>query len=487
MNFVSIEFLLFFPLVLLLYWLLPARYRWILLLAASYFFYLYWNPWTLFLLLGTTVFSYIAARAIAATDCKCKRTFWLVLTLVVCLGCLIVFKYMGFLAENVTAILHYFGTPTHDLVLNILLPVGISFYTFQTLSYVIDVYRGDIQIETHFGYFALFVSYFPQLVAGPIERPSNLLPQLRAPHQPKAANLIDGLLLILRGFFKKLVIADYLATFVDVVYGTPDQAGGPAILLATVMFAYQIYCDFSGYSDIASGVARMMGIKLMKNFNNPYSATCIQDFWRRWHISLTSWFSDYIYKPLGGSRRGVGRRCINIMIIFLISGAWHGASWTYIIWGGIHGIYLMVGILWRRWRGVRTQEVSVGIGRFGRRFVTFSLVCFAWIFFRANSLADVLVLLRNLLNGWSTSGCGRDFKMLQLNSMDVIRIVLTYGCLRLLRRLPSWPVSGPGSVPYLRECAGTALTIFELVTLIVLAWLALLSVNATSSFLYFQF
>jgi D-alanyl-lipoteichoic acid acyltransferase DltB (MBOAT superfamily) len=490
MNFVSLEFLLFFPLVLLLYWLLPFRFRWILLLAASYFFYLYWAPWTLLLLLGTTLITYIAARAIAGAKSKRKRVFWMVLALAACLGCLVVFKYLGFLADNMTAILHLFGAPTHNYMLNIYLPVGISFYTFQTLSYVIDVYRGDIQAETHFGYYALFISYFPQLVAGPIERPSNLLPQLRAPHQFKAADMVAGLLLTLRGFFKKLVIADYFATFVEVVYGTPSQAGGPAISLATVLFAFQIYCDFSGYSDIAVGVARMMGIRLINNFNDPYSATSIQDFWRRWHISLTTWFTDYIYIPLGGSRRGIFRHCCNIMIIFLISGLWHGASWTYIIWGGIHGFYLLVGILWRNlcehW-GMRTHNQPTGINRATRRFTTFVLVCFAWIFFRANSLADVAVLFGRLLSGWSVSGLGNTIMLMQLDAMAVARMVLMFACLPLLRKLTGWPVSASGSAPTLQDCADVDLTVFILITLIALGWLALLSANAGSSFIYFQF
>jgi len=487
MNFVSIEFILFFPLVLFLYWILPFQYRWIHLLVSSYFFYLIWAPWTLLLLLTTTLISYIASRMIEGAKSRALRNFWLITTLIVCLGCLIVFKYLGFLTENVTTLLHLFGIPMQDIVLKIFLPVGISFYTFQTLSYVIDVYRGDIQAEKHLGYYALFVSYFPQLVAGPIERPSNLLPQLREKHFINPVDLVDGLKLMLRGFFKKLVIADYLATYVDVVYAAPDQADGPAIVIATVMFAFQIYCDFSGYSDIASGVARMMGIRLMKNFDHPYSATSIQDFWRRWHISLTTWLSDYIYKPLGGSRRGVLRRCVNVLIVFLISGAWHGASWTYIIWGGIHGVYMLVGILWRNLRGEYKRTRSSVLSDTIRCLFTFTLVCFAWLVFRANSLTDLVVLLHGLFTGWTSAGIDNMFAILQLDVLALIRITLMLFCLWQLKRLPVWGAARPESSNSLQECAKTALFVFEMITLIALTWLSLLSINAASSFIYFQF
>jgi D-alanyl-lipoteichoic acid acyltransferase DltB (MBOAT superfamily) len=487
MNFVSVEFLLFFPVVLVLYWLLPFKYRWVLLLAASYIFYLYWNPWSLLLLFAMTVISYIAGKAIAPAKSEVQRRLWMFLTLVICLGCLVVFKYLGFLTENVTAILKLFGVPTHDIVVNIFLPIGISFYTFQALSYVIDVYRKEIEPERHFGYFTLYIAYFPQVVAGPIERSTNLLPQLLVSHERKTADMITGLQMILQGFFKKLVIADYLSTYVDVVYETPHQAGGPAIVLATIFFAFQIYCDFSGYSDIAVGTARMMGIQLMKNFDNPYSATSIQEFWRRWHISLTSWFTDYIYIPLGGSRRGIVRRCINVMIVFLFSGIWHGASWTFIIWGGIHGVYLVAGILWRNLRGEDTQKNTKGIRRAFHCICTFALVCFAWIFFRAKSLEDIGVLLGNLRSGWSVNGLSSTLTIMQFNALDVIRMVMMFACLPLLSRLSQRPVSGLDDGCVLQDDIHTALIVFEMIILISLAWVALLSVNAGSSFIYFQF
>lgn len=487
MNFVSYEFLLFFPLVLVLYWWLPSQYRWIILLLASYFFYLYWNPWTMPLLLGTSFISYIAARKIARGESKKQRDLWLIFALVVCLGCLIIFKYLGFITENTLGVLQFFGAPVNDVVLNIILPVGISFYTFQTLSYVIDVYRGDISHETHFGYYALFISFFPQLVAGPIERPGHLLPQLHMPKVFKATNLITGLHLMLRGFFKKLVIADYLAKFVDVVYGAPTKASGPGILIATVLFAFQIYCDFSGYSDIAVGTAKMMGIQLMKNFNNPYSATSVQDFWRRWHISLTDWFADYIYKPLGGNRKGGRRHARNILIVFLISGAWHGASWTYIIWGGIHGIYLVVENLWKNYSEGHRESQPTYMSQMAKRLITFAFVCFAWLFFRGNSLGDVGVLLGKLWSEWSIDDFASTFIMMQLGITDMIRMILMFLCLQLFDKEQFSPEYKSEDDATLQGSAGSALIIFKMITIITLAWLSLVSVNASSSFIYFQF
>lgn len=486
MNFVSAEFILFFPFVLLLYWVLPYRFRWILLLIASYFFYLYWAPWTLLLLISTTIITYIAARIITVTRNKKLKSFWLAISLIVCLGCLIAFKYLGFITENLNNLLQFFGAPSGMFSLKVFLPVGISFYTFQTLSYVIDVYRGDIETETHPGYYALFISYFPQLVAGPIERPSNLLPQLRSKHVVSAEDLMAGLMLILRGFFKKLVIADYLAHFVDLVYRSPEQAGGAAVMISSIFFAFQIYCDFSGYSDIAAGAARMMGIRLMVNFNEPYSATGIQDFWRRWHISLTSWFTDYLYKPLGGSRKGLLRRCINIMIVFIVSGAWHGASWTFILWGGIHGILMLIEILWRKLCGYAGKQPE-GYRRAASQLITFLLVCFTWIFFRAATISDAFLLVRRLFTEWSFDGWMSSISLMKLGMTDIVRIILMFVCMKLLRRMPEGAVLENGKIHTLQEGAVTALAFFMMVSIVTIAWLALLSINANSTFLYFQF
>ena len=390
MNFNSLEFLVFFPLVFVLHWILPHRFRWTLLLAASWLFYFWWNPWTGFLLVGTTFVSWMCAKGIARTETAAVKRAWLALALAASLGCLGVFKYAGFFA-SVAGL---------ELALRIILPVGISFYTFQTLSYVIDVYRGAVKTEEHFGYYALFVSFFPQLVAGPIERPENLLPQLRAERRFSTEYFAAGGWLLLEGYFKKIVIADGLAPFVDRVYGAPGEALGPEIVLATVLFGVQIYCDFSGYSDIARGAAKLLGIDLMENFRRPYGAKTVREFWRRWHISLTSWFTDYVYIPLGGSRKGLSRQMLNIMIVFLLSGLWHGAGWTFVLWGLIHGLYQMGSVLLER------REKSAAKGNRARSVLchvrTFALVSLPWIFFRAASVEDAVVLLSRSTVGWGS-------------------------------------------------------------------------------------
>ena len=322
MNFISLTFVFLFPIVLILYWKLPWKYRELFLLAVSYFFYIKESSWAGGLLLLTTVTTYLAGLAIEKGR---HKKGWLIFTVAVCIGLLIGLKY---------------SVP----------PVGISFYTFQTMAYVIDVYRGEIAAEKNPRSYALFISFFPQLVAGPIERAGNLLGQLKEKHTKSRAALVNGAWLILRGFYKKVVVADYLAVYVDKVYSSPEKAGGIGAVLGTVFFAIQIYCDFSGYTDIARGAARMMGIRLMENFRHPYRAVSIQDFWRRWHISLTRWFTDYVYIPLGGNRKGFVKQCRNILIVFLLSGFWHGASWNFVVWGMIHGIYMTAALVMTRIR-----------------------------------------------------------------------------------------------------------------------------------------
>lgn len=307
MNFTSLEFIIFFPVVLILYWAMPGHRRWVLLLAASYLFYMSGSLRSGALLLFTTGVSYMAAlqmekiRSEKGAGTKGIK-MWMLFALVCCLGCLTLWKRKDFLA------------------------VGISFYTFQTLGYVLDVYHGRIPCERHFGYYALFVSFFPQLVAGPIERTENLLPQLKKVQAWKRNDFADGCWLLLKGFYKKLAVADYLATFVDVAYASPGEIGGLGAIFGILCFAGQIYCDFSGYTDIARGTARMMGIHLIENFEHPYGAEDIREFWKRWHMSLTKWFTDYVYIPLGGSRKGTLVHCRNIMVVFLLSGLWHGLS-----------------------------------------------------------------------------------------------------------------------------------------------------------------
>ena len=302
MTFNSWEFLIFYPIVALLYFALPRKFKWPMLLIASYYFYAFYQADLIFLIVGTTLVSWVSSLIIERTEKPAVKKLMLTLTLVVCFGVLFLYKYFNFMAGSVVSLVELFGGETPPIVLNLVLPVGISFYTFQTLSYVIDVYRGEVKTERNFFFYALFVSFFPQLVAGPIERPTNLMPQLRKTPKFNWEDFEKGSKHMLVGFFKKIAVADIIAPYVNAVYNNSDSSTAPAIIVATVLFAIQIYCDFSGYTDIAIGVSRIMGIRLMKNFDHPYVATTIKEFWARWHISLSGWFRDYVYIPLGGSR-----------------------------------------------------------------------------------------------------------------------------------------------------------------------------------------
>lgn len=398
MFFNSLHFLAFFPIVVGLYLVTPSRFRWILLLAASYYFYAAWRVEYLLLIIASTLVDYIAALAMDGTDKPKKRRLFLILSLVSNLGILFSFKYFNFFNESLRIAFATFQVPYDVPVLHVLLPVGISFYTFQTLSYTIDVYRGHRHAERHLGIFALYVAFFPQLVAGPIERSTRLLPQFLEKRGVTYERTIDGLRLMLWGFFKKLVIADRLAAYVNAVYSHPGDHSGLTIVLATYFFAFQIFCDFSGYSDIAIGSARILGYDLMENFRRPYFSKSIAEFWRRWHISLSTWFRDYLYIPLGGNRVVKWRWYYNLFIVFLISGLWHGANWTFVIWGALHGTYLIVGLATTdlRDRLFHRLGIRARVREWIAVAVTFHLVLFSWIFFRANSIQDVGVLVRRM-------------------------------------------------------------------------------------------
>lgn len=401
MLFNSIEFLIFFPVVAAIFFALPQRFRQVFLLAASYYFYMCWKAEYAILILVSTLIDYVAALRMGKTTEKSARTKYLILSLAANLGILFAFKYANFFNESIRAVLQqfniFYGFPGFDW----LLPVGISFYTFQSMSYTIDVYRGEKEPERRFTTFALYVAFFPQLVAGPIERSVRLLPQLDRTVRFDYDRLISGLRLMLWGFFKKVVIADRLAIYVNQVYNSPGEYQGFTLLLATYFFAFQIYCDFSGYSDIAIGTARIMGYDLMLNFRQPYFSQSISEFWKRWHISLSSWFKDYLYIPLGGNRVSKPRWYFNLLAVFLVSGLWHGANWTFALWGFLHGFYLVFSI-WTQ----KAREAMAGLLKIDRFpllqrglkiFLTFHLVCFAWVFFRANSVAEAFLILRNLL------------------------------------------------------------------------------------------
>lgn len=401
MLFNSAEFLVFFAVVASGYFVLPHRARWVWLLAASYFFYGSWRVEYLGLILISTAVDYGVGLGFDRTRNPGARRGLLALSLAVNLGLLFTFKYFNFFVSSLESVLDAAGMEYLVPHLSVLLPVGISFYTFQTLSYTLDVYRGRIPVERHAGRFALFVAFFPQLVAGPIERARRLLPQLARRHDFEYARARSGLMLMLWGLFKKMVIADRLGVVVDFVYGAPERCPGPLLALGTVFFAFQIYCDFSGYTDIARGCARVLGIELMKNFDRPYVARSIADFWRRWHVSLTSWFRDYVYVPLGGNRSGRRRWIINVIAVFLISGLWHGANWTFIIWGALHATFYFVERLWSTGEGdaQRTRAFSI-VQDTLRLACTFFLVCIAWVFFRAESISDAWYVLRSMAHGW---------------------------------------------------------------------------------------
>ena len=443
MIFNSVEFFLFFIIITCAYFLLPHRFRWMLLLGGSYYFYMSWNVAYAILILASTVTAYLTALPMGCSDSVIRKKFYLCISLVINLGILFAFKYFNFFMVSLQGLLSCFTVSIELPMLNVLLPVGISFYTFQTLSYTIDVYRGQIKPEKHFGIFALYVSFFPQLVAGPIERATHLLPQFFKRQNLDIERVVSGVQLMTWGLFKKVVVADTLAEYVNSIYNNPHFHTGPSFWVATYFFAFQIYCDFSGYSDIAIGSARVLGFDLMKNFNLPYFASNITEFWHRWHISLSTWLRDYLYIPLGGSRKGRNRTYINLLITMVLGGIWHGASWTFVIWGTLHGLFLMLS---KATLPIRDQMVC----RFGiskkaihllRVFLTFHIVCFAWIFFRANSVQDAFYIVSNLFTGWPNvfiEPSSMAYGVLGLTILLVVQFLQTRG--EILPMLARWPL-----------------------------------------------
>jgi alginate O-acetyltransferase complex protein AlgI len=397
MLFHTWPFFLFFLVVYPIYLALGRTRYWLhWLLFASYFFYAWWNPFYLFLIVYSTLLDYGAVILIDRTR---HRRFWLFASIANNLTLLGLFKYAGFLTDNINRLLASIGTDYAVPAPDLLLPVGISFFTFQSMSYTIDFYRGRIHREPSLIRFATFVSFFPQLVAGPIERARALLPQLSQFPRIKSRDVTDGMSLFLVGLFKKVALANYLGAYVDPIYTLPGQYGAASLALATFAFAWQIYFDFSGYTDMARGVARMMGFKLMLNFNNPYLATGLSDFWARWHISLSTWFRDYVYIPLGGNRKGEFTLYRNLFLTFVISGLWHGAAWTFVVWGALHAVGTMAtrALEHSRWYNERVPKLI-------KQIFVFLFVCFAWIFFRAESLEDAWVIVgRIFTTAWSDS------------------------------------------------------------------------------------
>ncbi len=399
MLFHTWAFVLFFLIVYPIYLALKrTRFSLLWLLAASYFFYACFNPLYLILIAYSTILDY---TVVVLMEKKGRRKIWLSISIVNNLCLLSFFKYAGFITDNLNALLLSLNVPYLIPAPGLLLPVGLSFYIFQSMSYTIDYYRGNIERERSLIRYAAFVSLFPRLLAGPIERAGNLLPQLCKTPAVSIQDVSDGLSLFIVGLFKKVALADYLALYVDKVYSTPDKFQSPALILATFLFCWQIYFDFSGYTDMARGVARMMGFRLMLNFNNPYLATGLGDFWARWHISLSSWFKDYVYIPLGGNRRGKFNTYRNMFLTMVISGLWHGAAWTFIIWGAVHAI----GRCCTR-ELERTSFYKERVPRILKQIFVFAFVTFAWIFFRADSISDAWIILTGIFtSGFADPRC----------------------------------------------------------------------------------
>ena len=399
MLFNSLQYIVFFPIVVAIFFSLPQKKRWVLLLMASYYFYMCWRVDYILLIIISTLVDYYAGIKMSKEKERKKRKPWLLLSIIVNLGILFGFKYFNFLGENINILFDQFNIFYNVQFFDLLLPVGISFYTFQTLSYTIDVYNGKTPAQKHLGIFAVYVSFFPQLVAGPIERSKRLLPQFFKEHEFSYKRARSGLQQMMWGFFKKVVIADRLAIVVDGVYNNVESYSGLVLIIATIFFAFQIYCDFSGYSDIAIGSARVMGFELMDNFKRPYFSKSIAEFWRRWHISLSTWFRDYLYIPLGGNRVVKWRWYYNLFVTFLISGLWHGAAWTFITWGALHGAYLIIEILLKKPKNYILKKIKIEhtfFYKIWRVAITFFLVVFAWIFFRANSMSDAIYIINHM-------------------------------------------------------------------------------------------
>lgn len=438
MSFNSIQFLIFFPIVTLIYFLIPHKIRWLWLLITSYFFYMSWNPKYVVLIAISTITTYVSGLLIEKSNMipdikqsKRLKKFWLIFGILINLFILFSFKYFNFFSANVTRTFSFFHVYIHIPTFDFLLPIGISFYTFEALSYIIDVYRGDVKAEKNLGKYALFISFFPQLVAGPIEKSKNLLKQFDEVHYFDYDRVKDGLLLMLWGLFQKMVVADRLAELVNTVYNNPAKYEGLEVVIATVFFAFQIYCDFAAYSDIARGAAEVMGFRLTNNFERPYFSKSIKEFWRRWHVTLGAWFKDYLYIPLGGNRCSKLRYYFNIMVVFIVCGLWHGASVNFIVWGGLHGLYQVVGDILKPFKKsvIKTFKIKTNVFSYKlfQVLVTFILVDFAWIFFRAGSFTYATIVINKMLyfNPWVFTN-GSIFK-LGLNRTEFILSIFGIG------------------------------------------------------------
>lgn len=492
MIFNSFEFIVFFPIVVIIYFFLSVRNRPLWLLLTSCYFYLNFIPAYLLVLFLVITIDYWAGMAIEDSPNKKQQKLFLILSILSTCCILLIFKYFNFFNDNFSRLAQFLGWNYPIRFLSLAVPIGLSFHTFQSLSYVIEVYRGHQKAERNFGRYSLYVMFFPQLVAGPIERPQHLLPQLNCDFRFDYSRVTNGLKLMFWGFFKKVVIADRLAIVVNIVYNNPKEHTGIMLILATYFFAYQIYCDFSGYTDIARGAARILGVELMENFNAPYRSRSIKEFWQRWHISLSTWFKDYVYIPLGGNRGSLLRQRFNIMITFLISGLWHGANWTFIIWGLLHGLAYNVSLLPRKIKKDVSKQSSNDnhIHNFLQYLLTLIFVCLTWIFFRANTLDDAFYIFTHLGKGvdrlwlhYNHFWQGVDVLGLRnvgLVKQEYVKNFILILFLTLVNRLGS-------SDSIIRCISQRPIVIRWMVYYILIFWLIFWGVFKPSQFIYFQF
>lgn len=487
MNFNSFAFLLFLPAVVGMYWLLPHKCRNAWLLAASCFFYMYANPSLILLLLASTVVDYLCSNGIEANRHRPDvMKELLCISIFVNLGLLFTFKYFDFFAENINALSMALGLSYRVPELGLILPVGISFYTFQTMSYTIDVYRGDFHAEKDPITFALYVSYFPQLVAGPIESAGNLLPQLKKERNFQTEDFTAGIRLLLCGFFRKCVVADCVGIYVNQVFRGPESANSLAVLIAAGLFCIQMYCDFAGYSEIAAGCARLMGVRLIRNFDRPYLSQSYAEFFRRWHISLNRWFTSYVYIPLGGSRRGPTRKIINTVIVFGLCGLWHGARWTYVLWGlyaafwvSLESIILKPMERGAAARGIDLQNPLVILFRRSYMFLIFLP---ASILFRAESIGQAGLLFARI--GALHFDIADAFAAMGLNGAGLVRLILI---LAAMTRIYDWGLYDLPPAATASHSAQKAVSAVYLAVIIALSWLALLATQEIAGFAYFRF
>ncbi len=482
MLFNSYQFLIFFISITFLYFIIPHKYRWVLLLSASYYFYMSWKAEYIILILLSTFVDYICGIKIDESDSLSKKKIYLIISISINLLILFGFKYFNFFSLSINTLLNGMNIFRTIPYSGFLLPVGISFYTFQTMSYTIDIYLGKRHAEKHLGIFALYVSFFPQLVAGPIERSTHLLPQFREKHHWDSRRIAEGIKIILWGLFKKIVIADRMAILVNTVFETPALFEGFPLILSVIFFSIQIYCDFSGYSDIAIGTAKVMGFDIMLNFRRPYWAISISDFWKRWHISLSTWFRDYLYFPLGGNRVAKARWIFNIVLTFLLSGLWHGAAWTFIIWGFIHSIYLitekMLIHLFEKNRFIKEIKKH-WLMRIFAVLSTNILILFAWIFFRSVSINDAFYIIIHMFKGFSWNNIYSTIN-LGLSAAEILicmcslLLMLVIDCFQRGREYSGVFIQAPVIIRWL-------------IYIIIIAGILMFPVTSKNEFIYFQF